>query len=81
MSLRLLDSWLAEQPIARKLDALTALIISLVTLVVGLQIVAAYEGLHAFGVSAQSEAFELPIPAFRTDTGQSPATYPSMPMM
>src|SRR5690348_5842470 len=48
MSLRLLDSWLAGQPIARKLDALTALTITLVTLVVGVQIVASYEGLHAF---------------------------------
>jgi hypothetical protein len=48
MSLHLLDSWLAGQPISRKLDALTALTITLVTLVVGLQIVAAYEGLHAF---------------------------------
>jgi len=48
MSLRLLDSWLAGQPIARKLDTLAALTITLVSLVVGVQIVAAYEGLQAF---------------------------------
>ncbi|NUQ18812.1 MAG: methyl-accepting chemotaxis protein [Sphingomonas sp.] len=47
MSLRLLDSWLARQPISRKLDALTALTIALVALIVGVQIVAAYEGLQA----------------------------------
>src|SRR5690348_10808444 len=48
MSLRLLDSWLAGQPIARKLDTLAALTITLGSLVVGVQIVAAYEGLQAF---------------------------------
>jgi methyl-accepting chemotaxis protein len=48
MSLRLLDSWLAGQPISRKLDVLAALTITLVTLVVGVQIVASYEGLQAF---------------------------------
>lgn len=53
MSLGLLDSWLAKQPISRKLDALTALTIALVTLVVGVQIVAAYEGLQAFERSRQ----------------------------
>jgi methyl-accepting chemotaxis protein len=48
MTLRLLDSWLARQPISRKLDALAALTIALVALVVGVQIVAAYEGIQAF---------------------------------
>jgi methyl-accepting chemotaxis protein len=48
MSLRLLDSWLARQPISRKLDALAGLTIALVALVVGVQIVAAYEGIEAF---------------------------------
>ena len=48
MPLRLLDSWLAHQPISRKLDALAGLTIALVALVVGVQIVAAYEGIQAF---------------------------------
>jgi methyl-accepting chemotaxis protein len=56
MSLRLLDSWLARQPISRKLDVLTALTIALVALVIGVQIVAAYEGLEAFQRSKQLHA-------------------------
>jgi len=48
MPLRWLDSWLARQPISRKLGALATLTIALVTLIVGVQIVAAYEGLQAF---------------------------------
>ena len=48
MPFRLLDSWLVRQPISRKLDALTALTIILVALVVGVQIVAAFEGMQAF---------------------------------
>jgi len=48
MSLGMLDSWLARQPISRKLDSLAALTIALVALVVTVQIVAAYEGLQSF---------------------------------
>ena len=56
MPVRLLDSWLARQPIARKLDTLAALTIALVALVVGVQIVAAYEGLQAFERTRQLHA-------------------------
>ncbi len=56
MPLPLLDSWLARQPISRKLSALTALTIALVALVVGVQIVAAFEGLQAFERTKQLHA-------------------------
>jgi methyl-accepting chemotaxis protein len=56
MPLRLLDSWLARQSISSKLNALAALTITLVTLVVSVQIVAAYEGLQAFERTRQLHA-------------------------
>ena len=56
MPLRLLDSWLARQPISSKLNALAALTITLITLVVSVQIVAAYEGLQAFERTRQLHA-------------------------
>jgi methyl-accepting chemotaxis protein len=56
MRVALLDSWLVRQPISRKLDALTVLTIAAVALVVGVQIVAAYEGREAFVQSRQLHA-------------------------